>query len=192
MNLTVTDACQYAYCPRTAYFTYVMPFPAPLLKGVGIKSGRISEESLGRLMASRPVAGYRLEGYRIHKHVTLRSERHGLSGRLELAIEVPERVYPAVIKEMFGPLRSHHRLFLACYSLLTAEAFGRPADTAFFHAGPDGRTWRVQSQEQDFARLWRILNNIRGTALTERMPSPTRDRRKCLDCERRRFCGDIT
>lgn len=187
----MTDVCQYAYCPRTAYFTYVIPLPQPLPSAVGIQNERITKDSLNRLLRSRAVAKHRLEGHRIHWRISMHSERHGLSGLLDLVIELPDRVYPAVIKQAPGPFRPHHRLFLAAYSLLAAETFARPADVAFFQASPSGQTWSVRSQQEDLERLSRTMDSIRRMVATERTPQVTRNRSRCAECEHRRFCGDV-
>jgi CRISPR-associated protein Cas4 len=85
----------------------------------------------------------------------------------------------------------HHRYQLAMYALLAEERFAKPVTRCFVYLIPlkHAREVPILDGMRRYAR--RAAAELRDMLLTERMPAPTNRRRRCVDCEFRRFCNDI-
>jgi len=87
MLYRITDIKQAAYCPRIAFYTYVLPVgKRPTRK---MDFGTVAHEQVERLEARRTLARYGLKEAERVWGVWLTSERLRLSGRLDLLLKLP-------------------------------------------------------------------------------------------------------
>ncbi len=187
--LTVTDIRQFDYCPRVVYFTYVQPLERPIT--YKMEHGLSAEQRIAALERRRTLHRYHLQhGERLFDH-WLRSEPLGLAGRADMLILAPEAVYPVEFKYSDGGVSHNHRLQLTAYALMAENHFSRPAHYGFICRLTDGQVWRVSTTGQWREKVHLTLQRIRVMLDTERFPAPPKRRGKCVDCEYRRFCGDV-
>jgi CRISPR-associated exonuclease Cas4 len=195
MTLEVTDLKQWRYCPRVVWYHYCLPAVRPVTDLMLHGIARHQEEE-GR-EERRSLRPYGLTAGERHFDVTLRSERLGLRGRLDLAIAVPDRASAgaeAVVVEYKdseqrpGP---HFKLQLAAYALLLEEAWGLPVRVGWVYQIPLRRTERVTFSPSLRRQVEEVVGQIQAAIGGEAMPEAPTSRRPCVNCEFRRFCNDV-
>lgn len=190
LDLRVTDLKQWFYCPRVVYWTYCLPVDKKL--SFKMEQGLATHEVLSALERRRRLKEYGLEKGERFFHVPLRSERLGLSGLLDLLIVTEDgRCYPVEFKATTGAMARNHKYQLAGYALLVEEVYGGSVDTAFLYRIPLKRVTTVAITPALKRMALTALDEMQEMLSSERMPPPTSQRGRCVDCEFRRFCGDV-
>ncbi|MBU1748142.1 MAG: CRISPR-associated protein Cas4 [Chloroflexi bacterium] len=193
LALTVTDIKQYHYCQRIAYYTYCLPVPRHLTYKV--QEGEQAHQRQADLEHRRTLSTYGVTAGERHLGVLLRSERLGLSGRLDMAILTPApagEVIPVEFKNTTpARLGMNHKYQLAAYALLVEEVWQRPARRGFLYFIPEKQAQEVVMTAGMRRHVARTLAGIRRIATTETLPLSTAHRGRCVDCEYRRYCNDI-
>jgi CRISPR-associated exonuclease Cas4 len=203
LTLTVTDIRQWVYCPRIVYYTYCLKVKRPVT--CKMEEGILQHERVTELESRRTLRSYGLrredEGRREFK-VSFYSARLGLSGLLDMAIVTPHEVIPVEYKDN-TPAASldskratpvvalNHKYQLTAYALLAEEKFGLPVRRSFVHYIPTRQSREVLITPEMRRFVLNALVDIRKMLAAERLPPPTSERRRCRECEFRRFCGDI-
>jgi CRISPR-associated exonuclease Cas4 len=191
----VTDLKQYTYCPRIVFYRYCLPKVRPLtvLMEEGIRQHEVEEEREER----RSVRSYGLTAGERAFHLSLRSSKLGLTGRLDLAIAIPERTAShaeaIVVEYKYSEQRAgdHFKLQLAAYALLLEEAWGLPVKRGFLYALPLRRAEPVPITVSMRKKVIHTIEQIRSIVEHERMPDPPLRQQQCVTCEFRRFCNDV-
>ncbi len=187
--LTATDLKQWAYCKRIPYYHYVMPVAfAPTYP---MQRGRNIEEAVAALERRRGLRRYGLEQGERRFGAWLRSERLGLSGKLDLLIITPRACFPVDFKDTRGGIRANHRMQLTAYAMLAEEAYGRPARRGFIYTIPTRQLIEVVIGRRERESLTVALAEMREMVARGAIPEPTPARARCVACEFRNFCGDI-
>jgi CRISPR-associated exonuclease Cas4 len=177
------------------YYRYCLPDVRPVT--TLMEAGIAGHRDEGAREERRSLRPYGLtEGERAFD-LTLRSERLGLRGRLDLAVAVPGRAMPgaeAVVVEYKDSERAagaHFRLQLAAYALLLEEAWGLPVRRGFFYAIPTRHVEPVAITAALRRKVAQTVSDLRAAVVGERMPDAPESRRPCVSCEFRRFCNDV-
>lgn len=189
--LRVTDLKQYTYCARVIYFTYCLPTLRPIT--FKMEAGREAHEAAIARERRRSLSAYGLANGERHFGVRLASDRLGLSGAVDLVIvqrEVPQ-AWPVDFKLSRRPTARHHKLQLAAYALLLEEAWGLPAPEGFIYSLVRRKAERIALTARLRAEVMNLIGEMHQMLQAERMPPPTPSRRRCLECEFRRFCNDV-
>ncbi len=187
--LRVNDLKQWEYCPRIVFYNTVMPVDRKAT--VKMERGKEVELRLDALEARRGLKRYRLaEGERRY-HVTLASDRLGLSGKLDLLIVTADGCYPVDFKYTRGRPHRNHVLQLGGYALLVEEVLGRPAPAGFIYLGPTNQVVRITMTAELRLLVLRRLAEIRGMIAEAILPQPAAVRARCDECEFRNYCGDV-
>lgn len=189
LELTVTDLKQFTYCPRIPYYQYVLPVRPK--KTYPMERGKAVQAAVEALERRRGFRRYGIVEGKRHFGLALRSERLGLSGRLDLLIETEEACYPVDFKDSDGPVHSNHRTQLAAYALLIEDTLGTRAPTGFVYRVPVKDLVAVDIRAQDRLLAESAIAEIRRAVVAEAMPEPTPVRNRCIACEFRNYCGDI-
>lgn len=190
MELRVSDLKQWFYCPRVIFWTYCLPVQKRTT--YKMEQGRTQHEVLSALERRRKLKEYGLSGGTRRFHVSLRSERLGLSGLLDLLIVTEDgRYLPVEFKFTTGAVSRNHRYQLAGYALLVEETYGTTVEEAFIYRIPLKRVTRLTITPALKRRALAALQEMQVMLHAERMPPPTPQRAKCADCEFRRYCADV-
>lgn len=191
----VTDVKQYACCPRLVYYRVCLPDVRPLTytMQVGTQSHQQEEDREQR----RSLHNYGLgEGERLF-HYALTSEKLGLKGQVDMVIVSPsleaekKTIYPVEYKYSEQKIGTHFKLQLAAYALLLEEVFQVPVQRAFLYAIPRRKAEEVPITPLLRKKVLTALQQMQQLMLSEQMPPPTREYRRCPTCEFRRFCNDV-
>lgn len=189
IDVTVTDLKQWAYCQRIPFYRYVLPVsPGPTYK---MGRGKDVQAAVEALEKRRGFRAYGMAQGERRFGIWLRSERLGLSGKLDLLIVTAEACYPVDFKDTEGGVRRNHRVQLAAYALLAEEAFDRPALEGFIYLVPRKSVVAVGLTEGDRDEVRSALIAMRQMIAREETPPPTAVRARCVACEYRNYCGDI-
>ncbi|MFL5586063.1 MAG: CRISPR-associated protein Cas4 [Ktedonobacteraceae bacterium] len=193
--LEVTDLKQYMCCPRIVFYRYCLPKIRPItyLMEEGIHH-HLEED--GR-EERRSLRSYGLVDGERFFHLTIQSERLGLTGRVDLAIAVPTReaanAEAVVVEYKLSEQKAgqHFVLQLAAYAMLVEEAWGLPVKRAFLYSIPLRRAEPVPVTAHLRKKVVQTVAQIRHIVESEIMPPPPPSQRRCVTCEFRRFCNDV-
>ena len=156
-----------------------------------MEEGKRAEAVIDKLEKRRSLRGYRLaEGTR-HFHLWLRSERLGLTGKLDLLIESPQGLFPVDFKYTSGRPQKNHLYQLCGYALLVEEAYKQTVTNGFVYLIPQEEVVVVDLTQERKEETRRMLEEAREMIRMEKMPEPTPVRSRCAECEYRNYCGDI-
>ncbi|MBV9691803.1 MAG: CRISPR-associated protein Cas4 [Ktedonobacteraceae bacterium] len=130
-------------------------------------------------------------------HVALQSETLGLSGRVDLAIAVPELHAPGaegvVVEYKLSEQKAgaHFKLQLAAYALLVEEAWHIPVKRGFLYSIPLRKAEAIPITTALRKKVTQATAHIKQIVEEERMPLPPPTQQRCVTCEFRRFCNDV-
>lgn len=189
-HLTVSDLKQWAYCPRVVFYGYCMPRLRPQTFKMEA-SQEEHEEEKGR-ERRRTGQLYGLPEAERLENVRLESERLGLSALVDLVLRKGERAWPVDYK-LSEHLKTaeHYKLQLTAYGLLLEEAWGVRCESGFLYGLGERKVEEVRLTPRLRAQVEGMIGEIRSAIAAERMPEPTPQRGRCVNCEYRRFCNDV-
>lgn len=189
--LWVTDLKQFAYCPRVIYFTYCLPTLRPTT--YKMEAGAEAHEDEKDRERRRRLVAYGLKKGERHFGVRLVSERLGLSGIVDLVIvqRDPPQVWPVDYKMSRQATARHHKVQLAAYALLLEENWGMPAPEGYIYSLVQRKAEAISLGPALRKEVETQIQAMREMLRTERMPPAPASRRRCIECEFRRFCNDV-
>jgi CRISPR-associated exonuclease Cas4 len=189
LDLTVSDVKQFLYCARIPFHRYVTRTPVvPTGKMTFGKEAHARTDCLER---RRTLAEFDLlEGDR-EFHVSLRSDRLGLSGVLDMLIRSPGELIPVEFKDSEDPPGLNHKYQLVAYALLVEDRFRRVVRRGFVLMIPLKEAVEYTITPNMRRHVVRTLSALRAVLVSDRLPAPPANLGKCIDCEYRRFCNDI-
>jgi CRISPR-associated exonuclease Cas4 len=189
-DLRISDLKQWFYCRRVVYWTYCLPVPKK--STYKMEHGAEQHEVLAALERRRELREYGLANGQRLFHVPLYSARLGLSGLLDLLVVTEGNQYfPVEFKETTGKVGMNHRYQLAGYAVLIEDVYNVEVTTGFIYRIPLKRVTSVRLTAALKRKARTALSEMRAMLDAERMPLPTPQRGKCVDCEFRRFCSDV-
>jgi CRISPR-associated exonuclease Cas4 len=188
----VTDLKQYAYCPRVVYYQYCLPGVRPIT--YKMQTGIDAQDRVEELEKRRSLREYGLEEGERHFNIALTSARLACTAQIDLVVETgtgtERRLLPVDFKMSQQEPGRHFRLQLALYGMMLEEAWLAPAPEGVIYLIPVKRALRFKLDKRLRADAESMLAAIRMMVTQERMPPPTPQRSRCVDCEFRRFCND--
>jgi len=189
--IQVTDLKQYVFCPRVIYYTYVMPVHKKTT--FKMEYGREKHKNERDKEERRGFKSYGLiEGKRYFDY-SIKSERLNLSGKLDLMIEVEngeQPAYPVEMKYTFRGVQANVKYQLGAYSLLLEEQYGKPINEGFIYLIPTKTFHKIPITKEMKDFVLKAITAIHNIVEKEYFPNP-RSRRRCHDCEFRKFCNDL-
>lgn len=189
IELKATDVKQWLYCPRVVYWTYVVPIEKHITPKM--EYGADAHAVLSALERRRKLREYGLADGERRFHVTLRSERLGLVGKLDLLVVCRDgRHFPVEFKDTLRGVERNHMMQLGAYALLVEDTYGASVSEGAVYLIPRHRVQMVAITKQVKADVVEVLNAVRRMIAAEELPPPPERRGRCVDCEYQRFCGD--
>lgn len=194
---TVTDLKQYAFCPRVVFYTYCLPLIRPVTGKM--EEGQLAHEEARDRERRRTLRVYGLEEARRHFDVQVASEELGLTGRIDLVLEVApgpsglggRELIPVDYKQTDRRAGPHVRWQLAAYGIMLEETWGGVVRRGFLYSLLTRRAEEVTLTRSMRQELREIVAAMREMVERERMPDPPPSRKPCVNCEFRRFCNDV-
>ena len=189
LMLTVSDVKQLGYCARIVYYSYLLGGRRPTT--FKMAEGTTAHEEETQREARRSLRAYGLSEGERQFDVSLRSERLGLTGKLDMVIITPDEVIPIDFKNGTAPPGRNHRYQLTAYALLVEEVWRRPVRRGFINLVPLKQAVPIAITATMREEVLRETAQVRSMIAAERMPPPTRMRGRCADCEFRSWCNDL-
>lgn len=190
-TFAVTDLKQYAYCPRILYYNLWLQRHRPTT--YKMDAGVAAHRRATRREKRRQLRTYGLERGERHFHVSLFDPAWGLSGQVDMVIETADELIPVDYK-LSRRAGSHFKLQLAAYGQLLARRRAGPDQRVrrgFLYLIPTRQAKPVTFTQGLKRQLNAALEVMAAIAERQRLPQPTSRRRRCVDCEFRRFCNDV-
>lgn len=187
----VTDLKQWAYCPRILYFHYCLPDvrPTTYKMKAGIEAGQNEEDRSKR----RSLRLYGIKEGRTAYDYRLSSTSLGLRGKVDMVIWSQDgeetEVFPVDYK-LSRRMGKHFKLQVAAYGAMLEEHEDLPSPRGFLYSIPKREAFKVSFTSRLKREFQESLEAMHKMLATERMPSPTLQRKKCVNCEFRRYCND--
>jgi len=188
LELTVTDVRQHVYCPRIPYYRYTMPLERPTTAKMDL--GKEEHETTSAKEARRTLKAYGIKEGERRFGVALHSAALGLRGRIDMVILTPHEAIPVEYKMAAG-IGLHHKYQLTAYALLAEHTLNRTVTRSFVYLTPAKRAVEVPITAAMREHVRGVLAELRASVENEILPRPTPHRKRCTDCEYRRFCGDV-
>jgi len=199
--LRVSDLKQWVYCPRIFYYHQVLPDvrPETFKMEAGVAAGRseVGREERRSLRAYGIAAGELTPSARREFDVPVHSARLGVRGEIDMVITVePEtggatgEVIPVDYK-LSRIAGAHFQLQLAVYGLILEEQLGVSVRRGFLYEIPLRRAVEIKLEPRLRAQALKAVEAMKRLFEREAMSAPTKNRRKCVACEFRRFCNDV-
>ncbi len=190
LELTVSDVKQYVYCPRVVYFTSCRQLRRPVTYKMA--EGQLEHEDVEAKEHRRSLRAYGVRDGERHFAVRLRSGRLGLAGTLDMIIVTPTEAIPVEFKNTSASPGLNHKYQLTAYALLAEEHWAKPTRRGFVYLIPEKRAVEIEVTPSMRSFVLQVLEDIRAMVLSERMPAPTRQVGRCVDCEFKNYCGDAS
>lgn len=187
--LSVTDVRQYFYCPRIVYYRLAQPLRRPTT--YKMREGKLAQDRTADLERERSLQAYGLNAGARHFNVSLRSETIGLQGIVDMVIVTAEEAIPVEFKNTTQPPARNHSYQLAAYALLVEERWGLPVRRGFVYRMPLKEATAIRLTPALRQAVTGALVAMRRMVAQEAQPEPTEHVGRCVECEYRRFCGDV-
>lgn len=185
---SVSDVLNHLYCNRITWWAYVLDVPQ---RGtVKTRKGAEVHERWSDREARRRYEGVRLKVRRKLLGLRLRSERLGLSGRLDALLTVDGQVIPWDAKNTARPARPWpgQVIQMGAYALLLEDAFpGQRTSFGIVQYLQDGTTTEVPIDDALRAKVVALIDEMNEIRRTERMPDRAPPA-KCRDCVYAKRC----
>ena len=187
----VTDLKQWVYCPRVLYYHVCLPAVRPVT--YKMEAGREAGQAEEGRETRRSLRTYGLKEGRREFELPLLSSTLGLRGKPDMVIwlDVSHEVIPVDYKlsEIAG---EHFKLQIVAYGFMLEEISGYTAKRGFLYSIPARKAEEVKIDKRGREKLQSALNEMHRILRYEIMPEPTSTHNKCLACEFRRFCNDVS
>ncbi len=191
--LRVTDLKQADYCPRVVYYEYCTPGVRPTT--YKMQAGIDEQDRVAGLEERRSLRAYGLQSGERHFNVTVTSAKLGYTGQVDMVIEHSvagkRRLLPVDFKLSRKEPGHHFKLQLAAYALLLEEQWQATVDEGAIYLIPSKQVVKVKLTPRLRNETLKQLVDLRTWITAERMPPPTAQRGRCVNCEFRRFCNDV-
>lgn len=191
--LEVTDLKQWAYCARVVWYHYCLPAIRPVT--YSMEAGTREHADAAALEQRRSLHAYGIEAGERSFDVAVRSERLGISGRVDMVIRVPgpqgDEAVVVDYKLTEGKVGSHVAMQLGAYALLIEEAWGIPVRRGFIYHLGQRRAEPIAITPALRRKVAEATAALKRFIVSERMPDPPKSLAPCVACEFRRFCNDV-
>ncbi|NLI75626.1 MAG: CRISPR-associated protein Cas4 [Candidatus Riflebacteria bacterium] len=182
--LTPSEILEYVFCPRFTFFLNVLRISQKEEKRYKVRKGR---ELHGRRSRKNP--GYlrkRLGVVKRWTDVYLASPSLHARGIVDEVLELEDgSMAPLDYKMTFPrerPFRTH-RVQLALYGLLIADAWQRPVRRGYLVYTRGGNSvCPIDLTDRDFKRVRRTIGEVIDIIANGHLPARTRFPQRCLDC----------
>ncbi|MDA8235149.1 MAG: CRISPR-associated protein Cas4 [Clostridia bacterium] len=189
LKLRVSDIKQFVYCPRILYFTYVLPVDKKVTRKMTYGQERHVE--LDCLEKRRKLKRYNLAEGERKFHTHLYSPRLGLEGKLDLHIICGQEFFPVEFKNTLKGPGLNHKYQLTAYAMLLEDVYRRPVRYGFIYLIPTGTIHELEITPNMRQHVKEIMTKIRCMVKGQSMPGTAIRKQRCVDCEYRKFCGDV-
>jgi CRISPR-associated exonuclease Cas4 len=189
--LTVTDVKQHLYCPRIPYYHRCLPGVRPVT--AKMEAGILAQAAEEQREVRRQLRTYGFTTGERQFNVPFCSTSLGVTAVIDLIVLRPDgkNIVIPVDYKLSDTSGEHFKVQLALYGLLLEEEIELPAPFGFLYLMVTREAQRVALTERLRASARASIAMIRDCVEQDRMPEPTPQVGRCVNCEFRRFCNDV-
>ena len=94
---------------------------------------------------------------------------------------------------LFGrKISYHHKMQVVAQAYLVEKVLGINVKEALIYDSRNKRYYKIEISEKDYNELLGIMKEIKEIIAKEIIPDPSSNKNKCIDCEFRKLCMDIS
>ena len=178
------DIRQYAYCKRIIFFRYVMH--APMIQSIKMEYGTKKHEILQK-MKNKEDEAYSQKYYNIY----LNDAELGLVGLIDYFEFDGHEAYPVEIKTGHIPpdnVENTHKYQATAQAILIEKNFDFLVKKVRIYYIKYQKYVDYPISVEDKLKILEIIRNINQIIESEKIPEPTKDKGKCIDCECYNYC----
>lgn len=189
----MTDIKQFVYCPRAIYYTYVEPVPKKISFKMAL--GREKHRELIEKEKRRGFTRYNLKEGEKQYGVSVRSERLNFNGKIDIVIDTKDkegqRYFPVECKDTDQKKLHANAIYqLTAYAMALEEETHTPVRQGFVYVIPENKAYPVHITDERRDYVKKMVTMIKRIVQEEHYPEP-RSRKRCWDCEFKRYCNDL-
>lgn len=174
---------QFEYCKRILFFRHVVQ--APMLKTYKMEQGAQKHEQLQKMASN--AEEYAQKYYNIY----LTDPEIGLVGLIDYFEFDGKEAYPVEIKSGNIPpegLENAHKCQVAAQAMLIEKNFDFLVKMVRVYYSKHDKVVDYPIGIEDRQKVLKIIVEINKMLASERIPVPTNDKGKCVDCECQKYC----
>jgi CRISPR-associated exonuclease Cas4 len=166
-----------------------MPLPRSVTHPMQV--GAVEHEIVSVLERRRSLKRYGLGEGEYKFHVQMQAESLGLTGVLDMLVITKEKAFPVEFKHTNQRINMNAKYQLVAYGMMAEEFLESTVDYGFIYRISKKSITTIPINHSLRQNVSSALDNMREMITRERMPDPTRQRGKCVECEFRRYCRDV-
>lgn len=187
--INANDVKQWAYCPRVVHYQRL--YPAAGTPTPKMEMGHNQQNRIRDLLPRRSLRPFGLNKADMEFDRWLQDPVLGLQGRADLLLKIWGEAAVVDFKFTSSGLNRNIKLQLGAYSLLVESQMSLKTKVAFMFRIPDNEIIPVEIDQQLRDETIQAIKDIKKMILDERLPPPTGNRRRCVDCEFANLCADV-
>jgi CRISPR-associated exonuclease Cas4 len=187
--VNVNDVKQWVYCPRVVHYQRL--YPAAGTPTAKMEMGHNYQNRIRDLMPRRSLRPFGFIKPKMEFERWMQDPKLGLQGKADLILYVLGKVAVVDFKFTSSGLTRNIKLQLAAYSLLVESQTAVRPTVAFMYRIPDNEVIPLELNQQLRDETIQTIHDIRRMIQLERLPPPTPNRRRCVDCEFANLCADV-
>ena len=183
---TVRDIVDFAYCPRSIYFQHCIK--AGKESTPKMERGRdLHEQFADKSRRTKIIKG--LPKLPREYGVRLSSERYNFNTRIDCILFSGEEAYPVEFKASPKPgiLYNTHKYQAVAQALVMEEILGKRVPHAYIKYA-DGSIIKLPIKPELKEKVADILRQMDEIVRYEKIPLPTKSRRRCQNCFYKNMC----
>ncbi|NJN34992.1 MAG: CRISPR-associated protein Cas4 [Saprospiraceae bacterium] len=188
MNLTPSHIIEYLFCPRFTYFEYVLAIPQFEEKNYKVMRGRELHDR--KLEENKDYLRRRIGA--VGKHIDQYLTNDLLRGRVDEVLLLGNgKMSPLDYKfaEFKDTIYTTYETQLYCYAWLIEDNFGCKVEKGYLvYTRSKNKVVEVAITEEAQTMVKQAAQNIFDIIDSNRFPSATKHKRRCVDCTYRNIC----
>lgn len=191
-TITATHLLEYLYCPRYAYFEYVLDIPENQGKRFKVQKGRIVHEKARK---TNPAYFRKKLGVKDKKSDIYLASPLGIRGIVDEILFFDDNTAAPVdykFAEYKQKIFKTYRFQLIFYAKLIKDNFQIPVRKGFIiYTRSKNKLVEIPLKDKDFVELEKIIDDTINIIQNCRYPKPTSVKRRCFDCCYKNICESI-
>lgn len=175
---------QFSYCKRILFFRHIIH--APMKQTYKMEFGAKKHEKLQK-MANRSKEDYAQKYYNVY----LTDPQLGLVGLIDYFEFDGKEAYPVEIKSGNIPpegIDNPHKYQVTAQAILIEKNFNFLVKKVRVYYSKHNKIVDYPIGVEEKLKVMKIIDEINKLLASEKMPEPTKDKGKCIDCECRNYC----
>ena len=179
---------QWCFCPRIVYYRELLNISTH--KPLWVEQGEKSHLNLKSLLRRRRFAKLGIDKGRYHYDCSVRSEEHGINGKVDLIVECENAVYPFDYK-LGAKIHRGQIMQMLAYAIMAKEVFNKPVPFVTLLYDKKGKKIKTfDVTEENLLEVLNLCEEIRRMINIGIKPNSNASLKQCIQCEYLNYCND--